>query len=253
MSKALNKPRTNELFGNECCERRNGSLLSLTVLNDAGAIVGFACFDDCPRSITDKNMTRVNWPNWCSEHLPHRSLLSGSTIWLRFFSATMVHELDIAEQAMQMAFSSMSDVEQIAYALPVGISSFAPLHEMFEEAIHESEESSWRIFSMQRPITKVRVARIEDHDDLVPIFEEQSEMLQDNFGEFFLAEHIEAQDENNRAFVLEMDGRARGLLSVTTEVSADVLSEFFDLSMYNYFHRSKVHSKSSPLPSQYID
>ena len=39
---------------------------------------------------------------------------------------------------------------------------------------------------------------VEDSDDLLPIFEHQSEVLSANFGDFFLAEMIESQDQRNR-------------------------------------------------------
>ena len=43
------------------------------------------------------------------------------------------------------------------------------------------------------PTLGIRRAAVEDHDDLVPIFNSQSEVLTEHFGEFFLAELIEKQ------------------------------------------------------------
>ncbi len=43
------------------------------------------------------------------------------------------------------------------------------------------------------PTLSIRRAAVEDHDDLVPIFNSQSEVLTEHFGEFFLAELIEKQ------------------------------------------------------------
>lgn len=43
------------------------------------------------------------------------------------------------------------------------------------------------------PTLRVRKAAVEDHDDLVPIFNSQSEVLTELYGEFFLAELIESQ------------------------------------------------------------
>ena len=48
------------------------------------------------------------------------------------------------------------------------------------------------------------VCRVEDHDDLVPIFNQQSEMLSQTYGEYFLAELIEAQDDNMKCLVAEV-------------------------------------------------
>lgn len=46
---------------------------------------------------------------------------------------------------------------------------------------------------------------MEDHDDLMPIFMHQNEILRETYGEYFLAELIEAQDEKNHAVVCEVD------------------------------------------------
>ena len=45
---------------------------------------------------------------------------------------------------------------------------------------------------------------MEDHDDLVPIFNRQSEALSETYGDYFLAELIEATDENMKCIVAEV-------------------------------------------------
>lgn len=46
--------------------------------------------------------------------------------------------------------------------------------------------------------------RVEDHDDLMPIFMHYDNTLREIYGEYFLAELIEAQDEENHAVVCEV-------------------------------------------------
>ncbi len=43
------------------------------------------------------------------------------------------------------------------------------------------------------PTLITRNARVEDHDDLSPLFKDQSEVLTEDYGEFFLAEVISCQ------------------------------------------------------------
>ena len=45
---------------------------------------------------------------------------------------------------------------------------------------------------------------MEDHDDLTPIFNRQSDMLKATYGDYFLAELIEAQDEHMHCLVAEV-------------------------------------------------
>lgn len=46
--------------------------------------------------------------------------------------------------------------------------------------------------------------RVEDHDDLTPIFNRQSDMLKMTYGDYFLAELIEAQDDHMHCLVAEV-------------------------------------------------
>ena len=50
----------------------------------------------------------------------------------------------------------------------------------------------------------ILVCRVEDHDDLTPIFNRQSDMLKATYGGYFLAELIEAQDEHMHCLVAEV-------------------------------------------------
>jgi hypothetical protein len=50
----------------------------------------------------------------------------------------------------------------------------------------------------------IPIPSVEDHDDLVPIFNRQSDMLKSTYGDYFLAELIEAQDENMKCIVAEV-------------------------------------------------
>ncbi|XP_008581829.1 PREDICTED: uncharacterized protein C20orf26-like [Galeopterus variegatus] len=48
------------------------------------------------------------------------------------------------------------------------------------------------------------IIRVEDHDDLMPVFMHHDTLLKQTYGEYFLAELIEAQDEENHAVVCEV-------------------------------------------------
>ncbi|XP_033010297.1 cilia- and flagella-associated protein 61-like [Lacerta agilis] len=83
------------------------------------------------------------------------------------------------------------------------------------------------------PQLYVRCARVEDHDDLTPIFARHNDTLRKTYGDYFLAELIEAQDEENRAVVCEDDGMAVGFMSVCSEVSIQLLHDCFDLGPFH--------------------
>jgi hypothetical protein len=51
------------------------------------------------------------------------------------------------------------------------------------------------------PYIEVRAANQEDHDDLADVFNSQSETVTEAYGEYFIAELIASQNEDNRALV----------------------------------------------------
>jgi hypothetical protein len=67
-------------------------------------------------------------------------------------------------------------------------------------------------------------ARIEDHDDLVPVFNAQSEVLTSIYGEFFLAELIESQSKHNVALVAEAPANAFASSASSSSSSAAATS-----------------------------
>ena len=80
------------------------------------------------------------------------------------------------------------------------------------------------------PPLRVRPARVEDFDDLAPIFEAQSEVVRGAFGEYFLAEVIEGAERSRDVrcvLVGERGGRAVGLISVTAGVPVGPLQKNF--------------------------
>ena len=78
----------------------------------------------------------------------------------------------------------------------------------------------------------IRRARMEDHDDLLPVLLAQNESLQLNFGDFYLANLIEAQDEHSVTLVATVDKLAIGIMHLRDDVDLKTLQECFDLSVY---------------------
>ncbi|XP_032950140.1 cilia- and flagella-associated protein 61 isoform X4 [Rhinolophus ferrumequinum] len=83
------------------------------------------------------------------------------------------------------------------------------------------------------PQLHIRKARVEDHDDLMPIFMHHNTFLKATYGDYFLAELIEAQDEENHAVVCEVEGVAVGFMSVCSRVNMQLLHECFDLGPFH--------------------
>ena len=120
-------------------------------------------------------------------------------------------------------------------ALPEDVRPFTPLRDTFEP-LQPLGDAKLRVLACHRglylPDLMIRKARVEDHDDLVPVFNAQSEVLTERYGEFFIAELIERQDSRNTALVAEVDGHAIGLLALSADIDVALLQQTFDLAPY---------------------
>jgi len=83
------------------------------------------------------------------------------------------------------------------------------------------------------PFIEVRTARQEDHDDLADVFNSQSDTVTEAYGEYFIAELIAAQNENNKALVAQVKDKAVGLMGLTREVDVNLLHQCFELDAYD--------------------
>ena len=86
---------------------------------------------------------------------------------------------------LRTAFTTLAEVECILLALPADARPFAPLKETFEplQRLTGGDNLSGAPPSVSAcpralylPDLLVRDARVEDHDDLVPVFNAQSEV-----------------------------------------------------------------------------
>ena len=94
-----------------------------------------------------------------------------------------------------------------------------------------------RVFFSSRvlmlPFIEVRSAKQEDHDDLADVFNNQSETVTEAYGEYFLAELIAAQNEDNKALVAQVKDKAVGLMGLTNETDTSLLHQCFELDQYD--------------------
>ncbi|CAN0234266.1 unnamed protein product, partial [Ectocarpus sp. 13 AM-2016] len=84
------------------------------------------------------------------------------------------------------------------------------------------------------PPIQIRPACVEDHDDLMPVFAAQSDLLSATYGEFFLADMIELQDNENKALAALVQGRACGLLATSSDLELGLLQSCFQLDDYEH-------------------
>ena len=178
----------------------------------------------------------------------------GNTLWVDFLVADAEYNEEAIETMLVTVYNTLPEVDYVLLNLPKsggadgaatgGSSLFTDMPPPELEGENEDSEAaedffklSFKFSSREKliPTLAVRLACVEDHDDLVPIFDEQSEVLSENYGNFFLAEMIAAQDENNKALVsVNQQDRACGLMALSNDIELNMLQNCFHLQAFDY-------------------
>lgn len=208
----------------------------VTITATDGSVCGFAAFSNVA-------------PPWARAGATLGIAAAGAlpqqrALWAVAFAADPLRESKAARAALRAAFVQCPDVDEVFLALPRSVPhNESPFLALFADSRATPRgvslsEGSVRILSCSRaehvPKLVVRTARVEDHDDLVPIFNEQSDLDTRLHDSFFLARVIENQNATNVALVAEhSNGRAAGIACVSADVQRAELSDaFLDLAAF---------------------
>ncbi len=166
-------------------------------------------------------------------------------------------QIEAAGALLKAAFSMIPSLQSLLLVTSRNISFTEPgLAGVFSRAAVSKDGSGFALYEGRRgavlsPLA-IRPARVEDHDDMLPILErceaafpalaklpESSRPAEP----FALTRVVAGQDEQNRVLVAEADGRLVGFVVVTTDVDTDSLAETFDLHPYDNFLPADVYEE----------
>eukprot|EP00602_Paraphysomonas_sp_CaronLab_P013359 CAMPEP_0185043622 /NCGR_PEP_ID=MMETSP1103-20130426/43004_1 /TAXON_ID=36769 /ORGANISM="Paraphysomonas bandaiensis, Strain Caron Lab Isolate" /LENGTH=1284 /DNA_ID=CAMNT_0027583819 /DNA_START=406 /DNA_END=4260 /DNA_ORIENTATION=+ len=82
------------------------------------------------------------------------------------------------------------------------------------------------------PQLQVRDARVEDNDDLLPILQSSNPNVANGQEEYFLANLIQSQDDQNKFFVGVHKNRPVGMLATSLNINSELLARVFSLEKY---------------------
>ncbi|ESO85404.1 hypothetical protein LOTGIDRAFT_107567 [Lottia gigantea] len=246
----LAQQTTSELFGRvDVVEIIEKAVLAITLNNEKDEILGHAAFYDYPNT---KSIDQAEWVDWIRNNFDEVQKSSAfNTLFLHYFVARPGYANGCAKEIMRTAFTAIPDVHFIILMVPNGTFPDPSLSEIFQPLKRiNSVGSEVTAFVCKRhdhvPVLHVRQARVEDNDDLTPIFNRQSDMLKSIYGDFFLAELIEAQDDEMQCLVVEAEGTACGFTSLNKNVNYDLLNECFELAPFHGLR--KPHDEDDLVP-----
>ena len=182
--------------------------LSITVINASKPkqILGFLTLNDNPRNFPHGSERWLELFNRGSlsqaeaaaagAKRPPQQLRISNTLWVDFFVSDSGSAEEITDSMFQTVFSTLPEVDYIVMSVPKGskidLGLFSPraidpldltedsstveCQEFLESVAHICERES------VIPTLRVREACVEDNEDLLPIFDSQSDVLSEQYG-----------------------------------------------------------------------
>ncbi|XP_049724742.1 cilia- and flagella-associated protein 61 isoform X1 [Elephas maximus indicus] len=250
--KNLTRKFTQKLFGRlniiYLLEKAN---LAITLCNDKEEVMAQATFVDYP------NWNIARQDDWVSvfreldSEIPCTPL---NTLFMHLFVAVDEYSIGCCKEIIRTVFKAVPELHFIFLIVPSYMSLGSTLITVFDQVGSVpclTFDEDFAVYICHRhshyPQLHIREARVEDHDDLMPIFMRYNTILKETYGEYFLAELIEAQDEENHAVVCEVEGVAVGFMSVCSTVNMQLLHECFDLGPFHGLCRPHPDDVLQPL------
>ena len=234
--------------------------LSITVLTQENqAIQAYAAFDDFHHSLRVSYDKRhmCDWENWIPKAFKISTQNPMNTLFNCFFIISDQIEqniqLVIYQKILQCVYNSLPHLEGLFFFLKGDSEKadedfcFKPISSLYTKIEVQDVEIlknvkglniDCQLFYTPRiqvlPFVEIRVAKQEDHDDLASVFNNQSEVETDIYGEFFIADMIAAQNDNNKALVAQVNEKAVGLMSISNNFDIHSLQKNFFLEEFDY-------------------
>nr|VZI18323.1 unnamed protein product [Spirometra erinaceieuropaei] len=248
------------------------SLISITATNIDNKVVGCLVLSDTPPS---EILNKERGNEWFRLRFRFSNLNTCNTLFINLFVLHRLYRKFGYEKFIKVAFSTSIDIHHLLFLVPSSVEldeldendpvrdvrlifskfrdkTIGPIQ--FTEPNPNSAEDPalfhWEVVHFKRdaffPVLYARPARVNDNDDVQPIFESKTKVLSDTYGEFYSAELVEAQNDHLKTIVVEVDGQAVGYMSATTEFDIDFVNKQYDLTPFNCLRKNKVVNSEIP-------
>ncbi|XP_041351130.1 cilia- and flagella-associated protein 61-like isoform X2 [Gigantopelta aegis] len=243
--------QTDELFGRvNIVNIIEKAILAVTLCNESDEILGHAAFFDYPNT---KDVDPASWEEWLLKNYQLKVSNALNTLFMHYFVAKKEYSHGCAEEIIRTVFNTVPDLHFLLLVVPNNVFPESAISDVFTPLDREENCPGGQnnvVFICQRfqhvPVLHIRNAIVEDHDDLTPIFNRHSDVMKKTYGEYFLAELIEAQDEHMQALVAEVNGLAHGFMSISDDVNFDLLNECFELGPFHGLRKPHPDDELKP-------
>ncbi|XP_064001773.1 cilia- and flagella-associated protein 61 isoform X2 [Pogoniulus pusillus] len=213
------------------------SNLALTLCNEKNEVIAHAAFLDYPnRNVTDQS----EWESFLDENYINNKCTRLNTLFMHLFVAKEEYSAACSQEVLRRAFITVPELQFILLFIPADENLEPEMGNVFEKMVAAPDSvvnTNVTLLVCPRhwyhPQLHIRQARLEDYDDLIPIWTHQSETLKETYNEHFLGDLIAHQDEENQAVVCEDGDTAVGFMSLHSQVNVSLLQECFELRPFH--------------------
>lgn len=218
------------------------SILSITIEDqNTGRILAQASFNDYPNVY---NVSPKSWETWMNVRYEASKNNTLNTLFLHFCASVPEFSLACSQEIIKSAFKAVPECHYLVLCVPINTVPEAALSNIFSEMKRKPkgsdtglEKPTCAIFVANRekhiPVLHIRPASVNDNDDLIPLLNSYTEILKATYGNFYVAELIEAQNEHNKCLTSEAEGYGMGFMAITRDVNVTLLNECFELGPFH--------------------
>ncbi|KAK2855869.1 hypothetical protein Q5P01_004604 [Channa striata] len=246
---SLIRPSTEAAFGRvnviRLLEKAN---LAVTLVNEKDHILAHASFfDHPPGDLVDQ----AHWEPFLEKHFSSEKCTPLNTLFLHLFVAQPSFATASVKEIMRAVFTAVTELEHVCLVCPNNSNIEPALTEVFEPLQRLTDPDSPCIALIcyrhnHCPRLHIRQARVEDHDDIMYIFEQQTVLPSVIIQPSFLAQLLEEQNEKNHCAVFEIDRMVVGFISATADADLKQVQNSFELSEFINLHKMQQEKHDKP-------
>ncbi|KAM9354914.1 cilia- and flagella-associated protein 61 [Pholidichthys leucotaenia] len=206
--------------------------LAVTVADESDDVVAHASFSDHP---VGELVDQADWETFLRRHFSAHQCSPFNTLFLHLFVAQTELATACMNEIISAVFHAISELDYIVLVSPHVTDLESPLADVFEPLERLSDDGPpclALICSRQNhwPRLQIRVARVEDHDDLMAVAKDETNIPCIMKRPFFLCELMEAQNQNLHTAVCQIDDVAVGFMCVSADIDLKMILDVFDLT-----------------------
>ncbi|KAK6624035.1 hypothetical protein RUM44_010893 [Polyplax serrata] len=235
--------QSNELFGEpDISDLIEKSIFSIVQFNGKHELISFLSAFSYPNIPA---VPSFEWYPWLENSYRIKDASPRNSVFIHYMAWDNDYYHDFLRLTLETMFLEFTFLSHIIIIRPPKVKIPHIISELFIEVLPRDSKSYECDFDSLQTVLlclrhsvmerlKIRLAIVEDHDDLMPIVEQHTERLRQLYGDFCMAEIIQYPGTNDRqTLVCESMGYAVGFMTINRSVDFDLLNSQFDLGGFN--------------------